>query len=228
MKAEHRKAGHRKDSPTHAVTERVGRWVKDLRGRPSTSSLIFWVVLVLVAALAVYWFYHSRHETETGSAMWSKYDDSTSVEDLEAVARDHPGTTQALAARFGVARLQLRQGLDKYAASDEKERSEAQDNVKKAGDLYGQLAKEASAYPLLVQEALRGAAKAHETQGDLDAALNDYQQLAAAKPETDVTRAAAEAVKNLQDPDTRKKLESFYGELKQLTSAKPPPPAEHP
>src|SRR5689334_1698700 len=133
-----------------------------------------------------------------------------------------------MVARFEQARLLLRQGLDKYAASVDKERTEAQENLKKAGDLYDQLATEARAYPLLVQEALRGAAKARESQGDLDGALKYYQQLAAAKPETDVTKAAADHVKELTDPDTKKKLEAFYGELKQMTSAKPPPPAEHP
>src|SRR5262249_49805294 len=120
------------------------------------------------------------------------------------------------------ARLLLRQGLDKYAASNESERTEAQEKLKSAGDLYAQLATEARAYPLLVQEALRGAAKAHESQGELDEALPDYQQPAPAKPEPEVTKAAADHVKELQDPDKKKQLEAFYGELKQMTSAKAP------
>jgi tetratricopeptide (TPR) repeat protein len=222
------KAEHRKESPAHAVRQRVGRLLNDLKARPSTSSLIFWLVLLLVVVLVAGWYVISRQEKERASTRWLKYDESTTVEDLEALARDHPGTTAATAARFEQARLLLRQGLDKYAASEEKERAEAQDKLKKAADLYEQLAKEASAYPLLVQEAFRGAAKARESLGDLDGALKDYEQLASAKPETEVTRAAAEAVKNLKDPDTRKKLETFYSDLKQLTSAKPLPPAEKP
>jgi tetratricopeptide (TPR) repeat protein len=222
------KAEHRKESPTHAVRQRVGRLLNDLKARPSTSSIVFWLVLLLVAVLVAGWFVYSRREKEQASARWLKVNESTTLEDFEAFARDHPGTTAATAARFEQARLLLRQGLDKYAAGEEKERTEAQDKLKKAADLYEQLAKEATAYPLLVQEALRGAAKARESLGDLDGALKDYQQLADAKPETEVTRAAAEAVKNLKDPDTRKKLETFYGDLKQLTSAKPLLPAEKP
>jgi hypothetical protein len=222
------KAEHHKESPTHAVRQRVGRLLKEFKARPSTSSIVFWVALLLVAGLVVGWIVIRKQEKERSSATWLKYDESTTPEDLETLAKNHPGTTAALAARFEQARLLLRQGLEKYAAGEEKERTEAQDKLKQAGDFYEKLAKEAGSYPLLVQEALRGAAKAREAQGDLDGALKNYRELASAKPETDVTRAAAEAVKNLEDPDTRKKLEAFYGELKQLTSAKAPLPAEHP
>jgi hypothetical protein len=222
------KAEHHKESPAHAVRQRVGRLLSDFKARPSTSSIVFWVALLLVVGLVVGWMVIRRQEKERSSATWLKYDESTTVEDLERLARDHPGTTAALAARFEQARLQLRQGLDKYAAGEEKERTEAQENLKQAAKLYEDLAREAGSYPLLVQEALRGAAKARESQGDLDGALKDYRDLANAKPETDVTKAAAEAVKNLEDPDTRKKLETFYADLKQMTSAKPLLPADHP
>jgi tetratricopeptide (TPR) repeat protein len=216
------KAEHRKESPTQAVSQRVGRLLKDLKTRPSTSSIIFWLVLLAAVGLGVGWYFYSRVETERNSATWAKVPEATTVEDLEAIAKAHPGTTAAMVVRFQEARLLLGQGLDRYAASDEKERTEAQEKLKSAGDLYAQLAKEASAYPLLVQEALRGAAKAHESQGELDEALKYYQQLAAAKPETEVTKAAADHVKELQDPDKKKQLEAFYSELKQMTSAKAP------
>jgi tetratricopeptide (TPR) repeat protein len=222
------KAEHRKESPTQAVRHHVSRWVKEFKARPSTASIIFWLVVVAAVAIGVGWHFISLRETERTSATWLKFDQSSKPEDLEALAREHPGTPAAMAADFERARLLLRQGLDKYAASDEKERTEAQEKLQQAGDLYGKLATAARTFPLLVQEALRGAAKAHESRGELDEALKYYKQLKDAKPETEVTRAAADAVKSLDDADTKKKLEAFYADLKQMTSAKAPPPPEKP
>src|SRR5262249_1746629 len=109
------KAEHHKESPTHAVRQRVGRLLKEFKARPSTSSVVFGVALLVVAGLAVGWILIRKQEKERSSATWLKYDESTTPEDLETLAKNHPGTTAALAARFEQARLLLRQGLEKYA-----------------------------------------------------------------------------------------------------------------
>jgi tetratricopeptide (TPR) repeat protein len=233
MRAEHRKA-----PPTHAVTETVGRWFKELTSRPSTSSIVFWLVLVLIVVLYFAWTSYRKWELKHDSDEWYRLGSATTVDDLKEVEKAYPSTVPALMARFEQARVLLRQGLDKYAADNEKERTEAQDKLKQAGELYEQLAKDVdqfsylrgqdSAGPLLKQEALWGAAKAHESQGDLDGARTYYQRLADSKPETERVKEAAAAVKTLDDQDARAKLEQFYTTLREIPGAKAPPPAPAP
>jgi hypothetical protein len=220
MRAEHRKESlaHRKPSPTQAVTEHVGRFFKDMGGKPSTANIVFWVVLVLVVVAVVGWWRYSAWEKRNVSAEWYKLGTAANADDLQAIEKEYPGTVPALMARFQQARLSLRQGLEKYAAPDEKERTEARDKVKQGGDLYAQLVNDVGQYrsltgndsagPLLRQEALRGAAKAYETLGDLEKAAGFYKQLADSKPETDVTKDAAAHLKTLQD--NKAQLEKFY------------------
>jgi hypothetical protein len=216
------RAEHRKESPAHAVKEHVGRFFKDVSGRPSTGSLVFWIVLVLVVVIAVGFWRYTIAEEKTVSAEWYKLGTAANVDDLQAIEKEYPGTVPALMARFEQARLGLRQGLEKYASSDETERKKAREDVEKAGKRYEELAKEVEQYrsltgkdsagPLLRQEALRGAAKAAESLGDLDRAEGFYKQLADSKPESDVTKAAAASLKTLQD--NKADLEKFYTMLK--------------
>jgi tetratricopeptide (TPR) repeat protein len=226
------KAEHRKESPTHAVTEHVGRFLKDVKNRPSNTSIIFCLVLVLVVALVIGWMNYRKWEQKSDAARWFKFGSATTLEELEAVDKDNQGTIPALMARFEEARVLLRKGLEKYASSDEKERTDAQANIKKAAELYEKLAKQVdefrglssadSAGPLLQQEALRGAAKAYESQGDLDQALTYYKRLKDSKPESELTHHAAERVQKLEDPESRKDLDNFYAELKKSLTAKAP------
>lgn len=217
------KAEHRKESPAHVVTAHARRILNDLKARPSTSSLVFWLVVVLVAILALGWYGYSRWENKTSSLQWSKLDRASSLGELEGVQKEYPNTIADVVARFEQARVLLRQGLEKYAAADEAERKDARDKIKQAGDLYERLAGDVLQYgslngqggpgPLWRQEALRGAAKAAESLGDLDAARKYYGQLADARPQTELTKDAAEVVKKLDDPDRRKKLQEFYDKL---------------
>jgi hypothetical protein len=146
--------------------------------------------------------------------------DATSTDDLAKVVAEDPGTSPALAARFEEARAKLRQGLDKLAASEEKDRDEARGKVRNAGEIYANLVSEAGDdYPLLKQEALMGAAKARESQGELDGALKYYKDLAGLNANTELVRQAKEAAKQLEDPSTRAKIQAFYDHLKQQPAA---------
>jgi hypothetical protein len=224
------RAERHKTTPTHAVKEHVSRFLKDMSGKPSTGSLVFWVVLVLIVAIAVGWWRYSTWEKRNVSAEWYKLGTATSADDLQAIEKEYPSTVPALMARFAQARLLLRQGLEKYAAPDEKERKDADDKLKQAGDLYVALAKEVDQYrslsgkdsagPLLKQEALRGAAKACESRNELDEAERYYKQLADSKPETDATRDAAAFLKTLQD--NKAQLEKFYTAFRDQPGARAP------
>ena len=91
------------------------------------------------------------------------------------------GTAQARLARFELARY--------YSQSDRElaspfRRPEALSNVKKARDLYRDLAKESADVPAQVQEALLGTAKASETIGDIDEARKYYEKVKKEYPQS--------------------------------------------
>jgi tetratricopeptide (TPR) repeat protein len=224
------KAEHRKESPTRVVAEHARHLLNDLKTRPSRSSLVFWIAVVLVAALIVGWYAYSNREKRAASIEWTQLGTATDLAELDALDKDHPGTKPALLAQFQKARVLLREGLDGYAAGEQARRDEARDKIKQAGDLYRTLAGEVDrlglsrsdqAGSLLKMEALRGAATAYESQNELDEALTYYRQLAdlgqqlvkAGKPEPEDARHAAEKVAQLEDPEKKKELEKFYANL---------------
>jgi hypothetical protein len=212
------KAEHRKELRANVLYERLTHLWQDLKAGPNTSTIVFCLVILVAAGLVVTWRLWRNHTMATTSSSWVMDYNANKPDDFQDVAAKYPGTTAAMAAKFEQARTQLREGLEKLASGDDA----AADKVKSAGDLYEQLSRETDArtYPFLVQEALRGAAKARESQGQLDDALGIYRKLADSKPETDVTRQAQQSVKDLEDPATSEKIKKFYDDLKQLTAHK--------
>lgn len=215
------KAEQRKESSVAALGERASRLWHDMGARPSTGSIVFWLVVILVVALIAAWFLWSRWSLQSGAAEWVQVLEANSLDDLRNIAKEHPGTTPAEMAQFDEARALLRQGLDKYAARDEKERTEAKDKIQQAGDLYEKLAGQARSYPLLTQEAYMGAAKAKESLGDLDGALPLYQKLAGLQPKTALVEQASQRAQDLQDPAKKEQIKKFYDALTGLPPAKP-------
>jgi hypothetical protein len=215
------KAEHRKELRTNVLYERLTHLWQDLKAGPNTTTIVICLVILLIAGAVIAWRLVRNSQVASQSAAWVKVYNADNIEQFQEVAKENASRPPALAARFEGARAQLRHGLEKLAANDEKERGEAAEKVKSAGELYAQLVNDAKDYPLLVQEALMGAAKARESQGDLDGALNYYRDLAGRKPESDLTRQAQQSAKDLDDPATREKIRTFYDELKkQLTAQK--------
>jgi tetratricopeptide (TPR) repeat protein len=210
------KAEHRKELQTNYLADQIGQFVRGVRQDSGT-----WVVLGFVAvalALLIAWRYFSNVTFQKRSELWTKLEAASSVDALESLAQQNPGTLPARIAQFELARTQLRGGLAKLAASSDKEREEAQAKLKEAGELYAKLAQDRE-FPLLAQEALRGAGKALESQGDLDGALKKYDELVKAYPDSPLAKQTAEYAKQLAD--NREQVQKFYDELKQLAAAKP-------
>jgi tetratricopeptide (TPR) repeat protein len=217
------KAQHRKELKTNSLAEALGEFVQGLKAPPSTTTIVFWVFVLLAVGLGIGWWFWSAQAAQTASALWLQDANATNLDELQSIADKNPGTVAARVARFQKARVQLRKGLDGMCALFEKERTEAQKQIEEAGQLYEQLAKEAD-HPVLVQEALLGAATAKESLGDVDGALAFYKQLADHKPESPVTKQAAEHVKKLEENAAA--VKEFYAQFKDLNSpfALPPPP----
>jgi hypothetical protein len=214
------KAEHRKELRTNVLYDRLTHLWQDLKAGPNTATIVICLAILLVAGAVVAWRLIRSSQLASQSAAWVKVYNADSIDQYQDIAKAEAQSPPALAARFEEARSQLRHGLEKLASNDEKERNEAADQVKNAGDLYAQLVNDARDHPLLVQEALMGAAKARESLGELDEALKHYHDLAGRRPESDLTRQAEQSAKELEDPATKEKVKAFYDQLKQLTAHK--------
>ena len=189
-----------------------------------------WIVGgVVVAAILLYfiWHYFSRSSDEKNSARWlvaMRVFDGESVTapmdaktpflgpeaELEKMAKDNPGTSQARVARFYLARLSLAQGEKDLGSK----REIALDRVRKAADLYEKLQADSSDSPVLHQEAILRGGKAREMAGDFGKALEHYNLLIKEYPKSaflDDAKAGAERLKD--GSATRKELEALNASL---------------
>jgi hypothetical protein len=213
------KAEHRKELETNVLADRIGRWLKDVKSGNRSRSFAIWGLVVLVVGIGLVWFV--LKSSSNTAELWQKVDNATAngdINELNQLANNNAGTVPGRTARFQAARLLLHNGMQRLGSQS---RVEAADRVEQARDVYTKLAEETSDAPLLMQEALMGAAKAEETligiprkddpkqsRGSLDRAVQLYNQVAAAKPETFHTRAAAERAKLLTDKG--EEIEKFY------------------
>ena len=225
------KAEHRKELETNVLANSMGKLVEAVRTGPKGSLRIGIVAALVLGALVLGYYLYQSSYTDT-SKLWTQLDAAKDPKDLEELAKDNAGTLPARTARFEVARIFLAEGVQNLGSFDQHE--SALDKLEKARTLYEELGNEARDMPLLAQEAMMGAAKAEESlcgsaqadsptepRGTLDRALELYQKLADAQPETFQTKAAREKVQELQDPTKRAQLQEFYDQLNKQVAKKP-------
>lgn len=225
------KAEHRKELETNVLADRMGKLVETARANPK-ASFRFWIVVTLVLAAIVLGYYLYQSSSTDTSRLWIQLDAAKNAEELEKFAGENGGTIPARTARFEAARILLAQGVQNLGSPEQ--HASALGKLEKARALYEELSNEGREMPLLAQEAMMGAAKAEESlcgsakpdhanepRGTLDRALELYQKLADAQPETFQTKAAREKVQELQDPAKRAKLLEFYVKLNQQVEKKP-------
>jgi tetratricopeptide (TPR) repeat protein len=233
------KAEHRKELQTNALADSVGRMLLALKGGPSRTALLVCGLLLLAVLAFVAWTYFSRSARAGRSAQWLQVDEddqklgtalnetqvNSVLDQLEAAAKEHPGTAPTRVMLFTRARTLLRLGLERlYNAS---EHDKAQQQVEEARTLYARLIGESKDDPVLAQEAMMGVAKARESLGDVDEALNDYRRLADTYPNSALGQKARERADFLGVEENRRQVKDLYDTLAKMTSGSssaPPPP----
>jgi tetratricopeptide (TPR) repeat protein len=231
------KAEHRHELKTNALAENLNRLLQGLKTAPSRHTIVTWVVIGVIAVIALGGYFWWKTERDNRSALWLKVDDAerklddaanpddveAALGDLKKLADDHPGTLQARVVRFDRARALFHRGLERLYADHDK----AVEDLTKARDLYAELSKEPGGSrdnnPLLAQEALMNVAKANESLGELDDAQKGYEKLAQAYPNTVLGKAADERAKYLADDANRAKVKQLYDKLGDMTKPEPKP-----
>jgi hypothetical protein len=190
------KAEHRKELQTNELADRVGRALQGMKEGPSRGT---WVALGLVALVLVLYFVWNvvkQHSETTNSTLWERWSSLASPEQLETFAKESPDSVPGRLARFRLARLGLTQGVANLGNATQ--RNQAIDQVRRAQELYEQLAGETANQPILQQEALLNSGKALETLGDNDRAKDMYNRVKRDYPNTPAAREADENLKLLE------------------------------
>ena len=156
------------------------------------------------------------------SAEWVQLDEASSLRDVEQIADKDPKGAATRAARFQLARVYLKRGMENFFSSSPDGRKEAMHDLEEAAGLYSELATESKDTPVLAQEALLGVGKAKEGLNELEAALTAYQDLAKRYPNSVNGKEAAERVKKLTE--NKDQVSAFYKELDKLAAPVAPTP----
>jgi hypothetical protein len=223
MKAEHRKELH-----TNALADRLGRLLHGFRDgfhvRPSHMAMLVWGGIIVAVVFFIGWKIYANARARSRSADWLQLDEASNFSDLEKIADKNPGSQPTRMARFQMARVYLRRGMENFVSSSFDGRKEALADLNEAAKLYGELADEVKDNPVLIQEALLGVAKVKEAIDELDAALAAYDQLVSRYPDSVNGKQAAERAKKLRD--NKDQVSTFYKELDKLASPAAPPKKE--
>jgi hypothetical protein len=213
------KAEHRKELATNTLANTLGQAIQGMKEGPSRGTIVFLVVVGLAIALGFIWVWVSRTREEADSARWFRWDSLSSPEQLKSFAddKDIQDSLPGKLARFEEARRYLLDGLREFGSSH----TSAVESLKKAAAAYDKLVDECSDRPLLHQQALMGAAKAHESLGEIDQARKFYQQLAQSYSSTLLGREAADQLARLQTAEQNGDLEALRKQY--ATSSIPSP-----
>ncbi len=215
------KAEHRKELMTNSLTTRFNEAVQGIKEGPSRGTLLTLIAVGLVVILVLAWRYFATSAEESDSARWLRWDSLASPEQLKNFAddKDVQGHVQGRLARLEEARRNLYDGLRDIGIQGAA-RTQALDSIKKSAELYDALVNECADKPLLHQQTLLGAAKAHESLGDYDKADSYYQQLAQKYADSVLGKEAGEQIKRLEAGKKNGDLQALREEYK----ASPAPP----
>ncbi|MHC4179272.1 MAG: YfgM family protein [Planctomycetota bacterium] len=138
-----------------------------------------------------------------------------SAADFEDIAADYPDTEVALWARVMAADLHLAEGCDTLFY----DRALANQQLQEAVEHYLAILGSDSSGPELRQRATFGLARARESQGDLEKAIEHYKEIGKNWPEGAYAGAAASRVEDLNRPATRELYDRFAKFKRQTTSS---------
>ena len=239
MKAEHRHQLH-----TNALADRMGRLLQGMKSAPKSTSTLVWVFALLVLATFAVWQYAVSATGRERSALWTSVDEATrnpitGAVALENISNENPGSIAARAARFQLARWNLKQGLEHIVG----EPALALPRFQYARKLYSGLIPDCVDTPALAQEAMMGKATAEESlagivkpspagqsagteenseqageENYLEQALQDYRALANMYPESVLGKQSAKRANELET--SRSKIEQFYAEANTTAAPK--------
>ncbi|AMV38711.1 tetratricopeptide repeat protein [Planctomyces sp. SH-PL62] len=182
----------------------LARWMH----RAMKDPVKFWgvlgglVVAILAVVLAVNMF-GARGGSQ--SDVWNQLDEAKNADDQLAIAKANPESPAAPWATFQAASRLYQSGVADLPSNSEA----ALQSLKKAADLYDQLAKSEPKDSPVATAAAFGMARALEARNELPKAVDQYKLVAETWPDTAEAAEAKKLAAELQKPEAV----SFYKEL---------------
>ena len=172
---------------------------------PYQNAILGAVLLLLVGAVGYLWWAgqaagkQAAASDEFQRALWDLSQGSSSTADFEAIVEDYPDTGLALWARVMAGDLHLAFGCDSLFTN----KGVANQELREAVDHYREVLGAESSSSALRQRATFGLARALESQGDLQKAMQRYEEVGKSWPEGAYAAAAASRLEDLEKPATR-------------------------
>jgi tetratricopeptide (TPR) repeat protein len=191
---------HHPEEKMTALARLTRRIILDPRKYASWALAIAIVVLAIVVGMN----WSSATGTKTYE-VWSKIDTATKPEDLAAAAKDSPGTD----ASEWVLMLAANEYYNSAMADLPNNRDVAVPNLKKALDLYEQVARQAPKESYRARAALFGKARCLEARNELAQAIEQYELIAKQWPDSTEADQARQLAQALKKPEAV----AFYKDL---------------
>ncbi|WP_153557917.1 YfgM family protein [Roseimaritima sediminicola] len=170
-------------------------------------------LIVLVIAALTFGYLQSRAANQRSDATLSYllYSNQADLDALAGVERDYPGTPAATLALLAKADIELAEGIDgMYTLRD---KSIAQ--LESAAVDYQQVLEETEE-PLIRSRAALGLARAQESLGNVEEAIDAYRQVIEAAETEAMIEAAEERIAQLERPETQEFLAWFAEQKPEL------------
>src|SRR5262249_8807924 len=152
----------------------LGRALQNMKEGPSQRTMLWAGLIVLVVVLFLVWRWVKSSSEESDSLLWLRWDNLYTPSEVQKFADEAKGTTQGRVARFQLARFHVHNGVQTRGSN----KSDGREELQKGAKAYEDLVEETRDLPVMQQEALKGAANAYESLGDLDKARSLYERLA--------------------------------------------------
>ncbi len=199
------KSERRHELEKNALADWLGDFIEKVK--PYQNAILALVILV-AATIGAYTLWSRQSEART-EADWDEFHAAWSSTRLnlsafDRIAEQHPNTHLGLWAATIAADLHLNIGCNLLFA----DKAGANQELRQAVDLYVAV-RQHSRHPMLLERATYGLARAWEAQGDLQQAIERYEDVARTWPDGAYATEAARRTEDLKRPATKEWYDRF-------------------
>jgi hypothetical protein len=208
------KAEHRKELQTNTLAANMGRLVQRIKTKPQRRTIL-WVILglVVVIVLLSWWVIHNNRK-HRDAVHWMEAL-NPDLKTLQGDLMQMPKSKPALSARFQLAWVLLwEEGIRKLPES-----FQSLESIRKAQQMYADLAEDCKGVPDLAAEAHYNVAVAQDSlaviggEKGLKEAETLYKEVVDNYPDTARAKDARERLKVLQNEHSRQQILELYRTL---------------
>lgn len=211
------KSERRHELQQNELADILGRFIK--KAEPYAPVVLTAIIALVIAGLAFSYF-QSRAATQRSDAtllylLNSGQGDPAALGDIAA---SYPDTKAAQLAKLSQADAYLSQGIEAMFTDRELATADLQDALTTYQDVF-----DAAEEQIVRSRAAFGTARTHEALGEIDQAIESYQQVVEIHESDAIVEVAEQRIKSLQRADTKEFLAWFSEQKPQSADPSLPP-----